>query len=77
MRKIANYFSILTMLGVVLMAFPGTSFAFASGQQASAPQQATSANPVEQADTKLSPIVVQGQRPTLPVILMDIKQGLK
>lgn len=77
MRKIAINFSILTTLGVVLMTWPGTSFAFASGQQASAPQQATSTNPVEQAETKLSPIVVQGEKPTLPVILQTIKQGLK
>ncbi|MGA7965210.1 MAG: hypothetical protein WCB49_04870 [Gammaproteobacteria bacterium] len=76
MGKIAIYFSILTAICVVLMT-PGTSFAFASGQQASAPQQATSANPVKQAETKLSPIIVQGHKPTLPVILQTVKQALK
>jgi len=76
MGKIAIYFSTLTAICVVLMT-PGTSFAFASGQQASAPQQTTSANPMKQAETNLSPIIVQGQKPTLPVILQAVKQALK
>ncbi|MGH8127369.1 MAG: hypothetical protein ACRETC_03235 [Gammaproteobacteria bacterium] len=77
--RISINFSVLVASCVVFLAWPGTSLAFASGsgQQSSAPQQATPVNPVEQAETQLSPIIVNGQKPTLPVILQAIKQGLK